>query len=67
MPNNIKATRLATPDEPAITVKEARKILGKESLSLSDTQILEIINTLTLVARRYLSRSRSKKTVGMIG
>jgi len=47
--------------QPVITVTEARKLLGKESRPLDDTQILEIITFLTLLARNYLRPNGSKK------
>jgi len=55
------------PPKPVITIKEVRKILGRDCNSLSDTQIEEIINTLSLMARRYLRKTSSKKTLGMLG
>lgn len=48
-----------------ITIKEARKILGKQSRELSDDQVREILNTLTLMARRYLTPSSSKIELGV--
>jgi hypothetical protein len=43
-----------------ISVKEARKILGKEAKDLNDTQIRDIIITLSLIAREYLKITGSK-------
>ncbi|MBI1857169.1 hypothetical protein HYS01_02760 [Candidatus Saccharibacteria bacterium] len=51
--------------KPSISVKEARKILGKDSVGLSDNQMIEIIDTLTLMAKQYLQRSSSKKELGV--
>lgn len=45
---------------PPITVKESRKLLGKSSESLSDTQINEIIVTLQMMARNYFDKNGSK-------
>lgn len=39
---------------PAISLGEARKVLGKDAEELSDVQLLEVINTLTLLAREHL-------------
>ncbi len=48
------------PPEHSISVKEARKILGKESSNLSDNQVREIITTLTVVAKKFLQKTGSK-------
>lgn len=45
---------------PLISIKEARKLLGKESEQLEDTQVRDIIITLSLMARQYLNNSGSK-------
>lgn len=45
---------------PLISIKEARKLLGKESRQLDDNQIRDIIITLSLIAREYLKISSSK-------
>ncbi len=44
-----------------ITIKEARKVLGSEYEGLSDTQIVELINTLALLARKQLMYNGSKE------
>jgi hypothetical protein len=51
--------------ETPITVKEARKLLGKDSESLSDAQISEIILTLQMIARDYLHKSGSNISHGV--
>jgi len=38
-----------------ISVKEARKILGKESVSFSDKSMEELINSLDSIALEYLN------------
>lgn len=48
-----------------ITVKEARKLLGKDAKSLSDTQIQEIVITLQVMARKYLDNSGSNNSYGI--
>lgn len=48
--------------KPVITITEARKLLGGDSKTLSDTQIQELIIFLTLLARNYLRSSVPKKT-----
>lgn len=40
--------------QQVISVKEARKLLGQDGKSLSDSQIAELIGTLTSVANDYL-------------
>lgn len=37
--------------EPIITVKEARKILGKDAHKLSDEELEQLINDLDFIAR----------------
>lgn len=54
-----------TVHKPSISIKEARKILGKDSQVLSDDQVSEIIITLSLIAREYLHKSGSNKTYGV--
>lgn len=44
---------------PLISINEARKLLGKESRNLNDTQIRDIIITLSLLAREYLKINSS--------
>lgn len=50
--------------ETTISIKEARKILGKYSKQLTDTQILDIITTLSLLAKKYMCYNGSKKDLG---
>jgi ribonuclease HIII len=52
------------PPKHTITVLEARKLLGSDSKSLTDTQVQEIIRTLSLIARRFLNAESSKITEG---
>lgn len=48
-------------EPPKLTVREARKLLGRKYSHKDDTQIQEIIITLTLIARKQLGISGSKK------
>lgn len=41
-------------DQLVISVKEARKLLGKDGKTLSDSQVIELIQTLTVVADNFL-------------
>jgi hypothetical protein len=41
-------------DEPLISIKEARKLLGKEAQELSDQEVMELIALLTDSAKEYL-------------
>lgn len=59
-----KAQSVFYKQKPSISVKEARKILGSSSSDLSDTQVEEIIENLTLISRRYLTKVGSKNTLG---
>lgn len=51
---------LFTPKQ-RITVKEARKLLGKPGRSMTDDQIKEVIEQLTLIAKHSLRYNSSKK------
>lgn len=42
-------------DQLVISVKEARKLLGRDGKTLSDTQVIELVQTLTVVADDFLS------------
>lgn len=41
-------------DQLVISVKEARKLLGQDGKTLSDSQVIELIQTLTVVADDFL-------------
>lgn len=43
---------------PIISVKEAREILGTDAEGMSDEQILEVINTLDLLAKDALDLAK---------
>jgi len=47
------------PKQP-ITIKRARRILGKQAESYSDDQMRELLHTLQLLAREQLLYSGSK-------
>ena len=49
-----------------ISIKEARKLLGSSAERISDDQVGEIIDTLHLMARKYLSNPRSKNISGVL-
>lgn len=49
-----------------ISVKEARKLLGKDGEGLSDTQIEHLIITLTEVSAKALTQNGSKNTAGSL-
>jgi len=42
------------------TVKEARKLLGKDADSMSDHEIAEVIETLHLIAKDSLDQAKHK-------
>jgi Ca2+-binding EF-hand superfamily protein len=42
-----------------ISVKEARKILGKEAKSMSDEEIEKVINDLDAIAKHYFEGVRN--------
>jgi hypothetical protein len=45
---------LSISDKPIISVKEARKVLGKEYSNVSDDNLIVIIKSLTQIAEYYL-------------
>lgn len=49
-----------------ISVKEARKLLGKDGEELSDEQIEDLIIVLTEVGTQVIGQDGSKKTAGCI-
>jgi hypothetical protein len=57
---------VALVDQLVISVKEARKLLGKDGEGLSDDQIKNLIITLTEVSTRVLAQNGSKKQAGSI-
>lgn len=54
------------PQRPTVSLKEARKILGKEAGQRSDSELLQVINTLTFLAREHFLKTNpntAKSTV----
>ena len=49
-------------DKPIITVKEARRLLGKDAKGLDDDQIMDMILLMSDTARAYLKKKRVKKS-----
>lgn len=49
-------------ERPIITIKEARKLLGKEAQGLEDAQIMDIILLLTTAARSFLKNKGVKRS-----
>lgn len=45
---------LSISEKPIISVKEARKILGKEYINVSDDNLMGIIKSLSQIANYYL-------------
>lgn len=45
-----------------ITVKEARKILGKKSADMSDEEILKLIDDLDYIAKHTLEKIRMERS-----
>jgi hypothetical protein len=46
--------------QPIVSVTEARKLLGDSAEGMSDTEILEVINTLDLLAKEALQEAKHK-------
>lgn len=47
------------------TIQQARRILGKDAHQYSDDQILDILDTLTLMAKNEFMEKSSKKQQGI--
>lgn len=54
-------------EKPLITVKEARKLLGKEAAELDDVEVMKIISLFTDTARKQLKKKRVKKSNNDLG
>lgn len=52
---------------PIISVKEARKLLGKSAKELTDDQIQEVINDLSQFAKTHLKKKSVKKSKNGLG
>jgi len=48
-------------DLPVISVKEARKLLGKDSQGMDDEQVMQVILLLTDAAKAFLENNMSNK------
>jgi hypothetical protein len=51
---------LVTKEQPAISVKEARKLLGKQYWSFSDEEIANIITLLNALAKDFIKATVPK-------
>jgi hypothetical protein len=47
-------------NKPIISVEEARNILGEDALQMTDTEILNVINTLDLLAKDALQEAQRR-------
>lgn len=52
---------------PVITIKEARRLLGKDAKNLTDTEIMDIVNNLRILAINYIYNKNVKKSKNVIG
>ena len=52
---------------PIITVKEARRLLGKDSKGLNDIEVMEVVNNLREFAALYIKRKDVKKRDNKLG
>lgn len=48
-----------------ISVKEARKLLGRDGTKLSDDQVQELIDNLHLLAKKYFAMASSNNAQGI--
>lgn len=60
--NKWSGQTLSISDKPIISVKEARKILGKEYENVSDDNLLGIIRSLYQIANYYLDNIKVPNT-----
>ena len=51
--------KLATSEQLIISVKEARKLLGKDFKKLDDKQVEDIVTKLDLLAQGFIAKSVS--------
>lgn len=49
---------------PLMSIKEARKLLGKEAKAMDDEQVMQVVLTLTEVAKAYLAQNANKLRKG---
>lgn len=54
-------------NKPVITVKEARRLLGKDAKQLNDVEVMEIVNNLQIFAKEYLRKKSVKKSNNRLG
>lgn len=52
-------TKLATSEQLIISVKEARKLLGKDFKRLDDKQVEDIVTKLDLLVQGFIAKSVS--------
>lgn len=52
--------------QPMVSVKRARRLLGKEAKKYSDEQLAEIIRTFTVLAEIAIDNAIEKKKVSKI-
>lgn len=52
-------------DKPIISVKEARKLLGKDAKELNDQEIEKLISDLQFLARYTINQFRSSGTASV--
>lgn len=52
-------------DLPLMSVKEARKLIGKEAKSMDDAQVLQVVLLLTDIAKAYLENNATKLKKGL--
>jgi hypothetical protein len=54
-------------NRPIITVREARRLLGKDSEQLNDVEVMEVVNNLREVAKLYIKSKGVKKSDNRLG
>lgn len=54
-------------DKPIITIKEARRLLGKDAKNLNDVEVMEIVKNLHDLAKDYLRNKSVKRSNNRLG
>lgn len=53
-------------DKPIMTVKEARKLLGKDDLNLTDEEVAKLVDDIDFLARMAIDSYLKSKEVGTV-
>lgn len=54
-------------NSPIVTIKTARRLLGKQAEGLDDVEVMEIVRTMHEAAKKYLKKRSVKKPRNRLG